>query len=140
MNSLFWSQLHGGATHFPIALLFGSALFDTLGFFLRESPRKHDLITTGYWLVILAALSSFAAVFSGLAASAWRIGGTRLVLRHHLFVWPAFALIVTLATWRLLVGNSPPRGAFAVYLSGIVVACGLVGVAGFLGGEILLGR
>jgi hypothetical protein len=31
-----------------------------------------------------------------LALSKWKVGGTGLLLRHHLFVWPAFALVVGL--------------------------------------------
>jgi len=138
LSPLFWSRIHGGTTHFPIALIFSAAVFESLGFFLRESPKGRDLSATGYRLVILAAVSSFAAVFTGLALSEWKIGGTGFLLRHHLFVWPAFALIVALATWRSLVGNSPTRNAFAMYLSGIVIACALIGAAGFFGGEILL--
>src|SRR6266849_2293340 len=117
MNSLFWSRMHGGATHFPIALIFGAAFFDMLGFFLCQSPKQREFTVTGYWLVILGALGSFGAVFSGLALSKWEIGGTGLVLRHHLFVWPSFAFIVGLATWRFLVWNQPSRRALGIYLS-----------------------
>jgi uncharacterized membrane protein len=138
LSPLFWSRIHGGTTHFPIALIFSAALFETLGFFFRESPKGRDLSAAGYTLVILAALSSFAAVFTGLAVSEWKIGGTQFLLQHHLFVWPSFALIVALASWRFLVGNSSTRNAFAMYLSGVVIACALIGTAGFFGGEILL--
>ena len=140
MNSLFWSRLHGGATHFPIALLFAAALFDALGFFLRSAQKRHDFAVLGYWLAILGALSSFGAVFSGLALSNWTIGGSGLVLRHHLFVWPAFGVIVALGTWRYLVGPEASRRGLTVYLISMVIGCGLIGIAGFFGGEMLLGR
>jgi uncharacterized membrane protein len=140
MNSLFWSRMHGGATHFPIALIFAAALFDALGFFFRGRQREHQLNVVGYWLAILGALSSFGAVFSGLALSKWTIGGSGLVLRHHLFVWPAFALIVALGTWRALVGHETSRRGLAVYLFSLVIGCLLIGAAGFFGGEMLLGR
>jgi len=32
MNPTFWARLHGGATHFPIALLMASVVFDHAGF------------------------------------------------------------------------------------------------------------
>jgi uncharacterized membrane protein len=139
MNSLFWSRMHGGATHFPIALIFAAAFFDALGFFWRKSSRRREFSVLGYWLVILGALGSFGAVFSGLALSKWTIGGTGLVLRHHLFVWPAFALIVGLGTWRFLVGCDPSRRAIAFYLITMIAGCGFVATAGFFGGELLLG-
>ena len=140
MNSLFWSRLHGGATHFPIALVFGAALFDILSFVYRGSRRRRDFGVIGFWLVILGALGSFGAVFSGLALSKWQIGGTGQLLRHHLFVWPAFALIVGLATWRTLVGYHPTRRAFGVYLGTLLISCAVIGAAGFFGGELLLGQ
>jgi uncharacterized membrane protein len=140
MNSLFWERAHGGLTHFPIALIFAAAFFDVLAFFCRKPAKQRDFKAVGHWLVIIGALGSFGAVFSGLVLSKWTIGGTGAVLLHHLFVWPAFALIVGLATWRLLVGNNPSRRAFAVYLATMIVACGLIGVAGFFGGEMLLGH
>lgn len=140
MDSLFWSRLHGGAIHFPIALIFGAALFDGLSFFWRRCQRAQEFKLVGYWLAIFAALSCFAAVFSGLALSKWKTGGTGLVWRHHLFVWPAFALIVALGTWRFLVGYDISRRASAFYLAAMISACLLVSVAGFFGGEMLLGH
>jgi uncharacterized membrane protein len=138
MSSIFWARLHGGATHFPIAFIFGAALFDGLGFF--RSSKQREFQTTGYWLLILGGLGSFGAVFSGLAASKWNACGKGLLLQHHLFVWPAFALIVGLATWRAVVNDSPSRRAFCIYLSIMAIACALMGAAGFTGGEVLVGR
>ena len=140
MNPLFWSRLHGGATHFPIALIFGAALFDTLSFVSQGGRRRRDFGVIGFWLVLLGAIGSFGAVFSGLALSKWQIGGTGQLLRHHLLVWPGFALIVGLATWRLLVGYHPSRRASRFYLGTILICCAVIGTAGFFGGELLLGQ
>ncbi len=140
MNSLFWARLHGGTTHFPIALIFGAALFDTLSFLCPRSRRGRDFRIIGFWLVTLGALGSFGAVFSGLALSKWQIGGTGQLFRHHLFVWPAFALIVGLATWRVLVGYNPSRRAFQFYIGTILISCVVIGAAGCFGGELLLGQ
>jgi uncharacterized membrane protein len=140
MNSLFWERAHGGFTHFPIALMFAATFFDVLAFFWRRPAKRRNFRAIGYWLVIFGALGSFGAVFSGLVLSKGTIAGTGAVLRHHLFVWPAFALIVGLATWRFLVGNNPSRRAFAVYLGTMIVASAVIGAAGFYGGEMLLGH
>lgn len=140
MHSLLWSRLHGGATHFPIALLFASAFFDALGFYWKHSPRKQELNGAGYLLVLLAAVGCFGAVLTGLGLSQWKIGGTGALLRHHLAVWPAFALIVGLGTWRCLVGSNPSARGFRIYLCVVTVASVLVGIAGFFGGEMLLGQ
>jgi uncharacterized membrane protein len=75
ISSIFWTQAHGVATHFPIAFLFGAALFDALGFFLPDSSKRQSFQFTAHWLLILSGLSSFGAVFSGLAVSRWNVGG-----------------------------------------------------------------
>ena len=138
MSSIFWARLHGAATHFPIAFIFGAGLFDALGFFC--SSKQHEFRIASYWLLVLSSIGSFGAMFSGLAASKWNACGRGLLLQHHLFVWPAFALIVGLTSWRVALGDSPSKRAFAIYLSIIAITCVLVGAAGFTGGELLLGH
>jgi uncharacterized membrane protein len=140
MNSLFWERAHGGLTHLPIALNFAAAFFDSLAFFCRRSSRRREFKAIGYWLVIIGALSSFGAVFSGLVLTKGVVSGTGPVLWHHYFVWPAFTLIVGLATWRLLVGRDPTRRAFTLYLAMMFLGCSFMGAAGFFGGEMLLGH
>jgi uncharacterized membrane protein len=140
MNSLFWERAHGGLTHLPIALIFAAALFDALGFFRRRSSKQGEFKAIGYWLVLFGALGSFGAAFSGLMLSKGTISGTGTILRHHYFVWPSFTLIVGLATWRFLVGRNPSRRAFTLYLATMLLACSLMGAAGFFGGEMLLGH
>ena len=138
MNSIFWSRMHGGVTHFPIALIFGAAFFEIIGFLF--SSRQRDFRITGYWLLVLGGISSFGAMLSGLALSKWVISGKGLLFQHHLFVWPAFALIVGLTSWRVMVGQSPSRRAFAIYLSLLAAACALIGAAGLSGSQLLLGQ
>jgi mono/diheme cytochrome c family protein len=138
MNSLFWERAHGGLTHFPIALIFVATLFDVLSF-VRPS-KSRDFKAIGYWLVILAALGAVAAVFSGLGLSKWKVMGTGLMRLHHLFVWPAFALILALTAWRVAARNEFSRRAFTSYLITACCACALIGAAGFVGGEMLLGE
>ena len=51
--------------------------------------------------IVLGALGSYAAVASGLIMTKWQVWGHGTLLRHHQFVWPAFALMTGLATWRI---------------------------------------
>jgi uncharacterized membrane protein len=138
MNSIFWIHLHGSVTHFPIAFVFGAALFEILGVICPSKKREFGII--GSRLLLLAGLGAFGAMFSGLAASKWNPCGKDLLLQHHLFVWPSFALIVGLATWRVAVRGNLSRLAFLTYLSLMVVTCALVGGAGLSGAKLLLGR
>jgi uncharacterized membrane protein len=138
MNSLFWERAHGGLTHFPIALIFVATLFDVLSFV--RSSKSRDFKAIGYWLVILAALGAVAAVFSGLGLSKGKVMGTGLMRLHHLFVWPAFGLILALTAWRVAARNEFSRRAFLSYLVAASCTCALIGAAGFVGGEMLLGE
>ena len=140
MNSLFWERAHGGLTHFPIALIFVATLFDIISLIRDRSAKGRDLKVIGYWLVILAALGAVAAVFSGLGLSKWKVMGTGLMRLHHLFVWPAFGLILALTAWRVAARNEFSRRAFVSYLITACCACALIGAAGFVGGEMLLGE
>ena len=140
MNSLFWERAHGGLTHFPIALIFVATLFDILSLFRGRVPGGRDFNAIGYWLVILAGIGAVGAVASGLALSKWQVLGTGLVRLHHLLVWPAFVLILGLVLWRVVVRNEFSPRAFASYLIGACCACALIGAAGFVGGEMLLGE
>jgi uncharacterized membrane protein len=140
MNSLFWERAHGGLTHFPIAFIFVGAFFDVLAFFWRRSAKRSEFSVIGYWLTMFAAIGAIGAVFSGLALNKWKFGGTGLVLVHHLFVWPAFGLILFLFSWRVFARNQFSRRVFLVYLGLTFGACGLIAAAGFVGGEMLLGQ
>ena len=87
----FWGNIHGGSTHFPIALLFSSFLFDAASFGLHRKPISRDLRVAAFYALLLGALAAFAAVLSGLIISGWQTTGSGALAKHHLFVWPAFA-------------------------------------------------
>ena len=71
--------------------------------------------------------------------SGWQFSGSGLLAKHHLFVWPAFGLIVALAVWRLVVRQQASRHAYALYLAVAVITAVLVALAGYWGGEMLVG-
>lgn len=133
----FWGNIHGGSTHFPIALLFGSFAFDALGYGLhRRVGTSRDLHAAAFYALILGALASFVAVLSGLIISHWQFAGGGELGKHHLFVWPAFGLIVALAVWRLMVRGGASRAAYGGYLAASLVATALMLGAGYWGGEL----
>ncbi|HEX5324492.1 MAG TPA: DUF2231 domain-containing protein [Capsulimonadaceae bacterium] len=139
MNTAFWARMHGGSTHFPIALLLASLVFDFLALVVKSDEHRRDLRAAAYWSLLLAALGSFGAVLSGLIISGFQTGGAGLLLKHHLFVWPAFGLVVALAVWRLVVRQTASKGAYNAYLIALIIASGFMAIAGYWGGEILLG-
>ncbi|HEX4631871.1 MAG TPA: DUF2231 domain-containing protein [Chthoniobacterales bacterium] len=134
----FWLRLHGGATHFPIVLLFVSVLLDGLALCWPDNRARPGLHSAASLLAYVAVIASFGAVISGLVISRWRTMGAGSLLRHHLFVWPAFALSISLVVWRLLRGDRASVPGFAIYIGGMAVASALMFAAGYLGGEMAL--
>lgn len=134
-----WANLHGGSTHFPIALLPASFLFDALGSVVRAEDRHRDLHAAGYYALLLGALASFLAVLSGLIITHWKFAGEGVLAKHHLFVWPAFGLLVALGVWRLIVGVRASRAGMSLYLLATLVTTGLMLASGYYGGELLSG-
>jgi uncharacterized membrane protein len=138
MDSLFWAKLHGATTHFPIACALCSCACDAVGLAFAQRPGARDLRAVGYWTMIAAALGTFPAVVSGLVMTRGSVLGHGAMRWHHLFVWPAFGLLIALAVWRVVVGTNATRSMLIGYLALAVVAGGLVSAAGYWGGELML--
>lgn len=138
MDATLWDKVHGATTHFPIALVLCSGVLDALGFCLSGRPSVRSLHAGGYWTILLGAGGTIPTVASGLLLTRGRMLGHDALRMHHLFVWPAFTLIVGLAVWRWMVGRRPTRAAFALYLLGVGAAAALTLAAGYWGGELLL--
>jgi uncharacterized membrane protein len=141
MDNSLWVKMHGGMTHFPIALVMASIAFDLAGVVVPESldkSRRAGLRAAGFYSLILGALSSFGAVISGLVISHGEIWGRGNLARHHMFLWPAFGLVIALAVWRLVVGNRASTLAFKMYLAASLITGFFMGTAGYWGGELLL--
>jgi len=135
----FWYNIHGGSTHFPIALLFSSFFFDAAGYGLHKKAWSRDLHVAAFYALLLGASTSFVAVLSGLILSGWQFGGGGTLAKHHLFVWPAFGLIVALGVWRVIVRDTASRSIYGGYLAASLLATGLMLAAGYWGGELAAG-
>ena len=139
IDPALWPKLHGASTHFPMALTMAAALFEGIAEVLPEaSAHKRNLRAAGGYMIVLGALGTFPAVLSGLFMTKGEVLGHDALLFHHLFVWPAFAGIVALGTWRGLVGERAERRASRVYLAALFVVSGLMAGAGYWGGELVL--
>lgn len=141
MDNSLWIKMHGGMTHFPIALVMASIAFDLGGLVVpdnAEKSRRAGLRAAGFYALVLGALSSFGAVASGLVISHGEIWGRGNLARHHTFLWPAFGLVIALAVWRLVVGNRASNRAFKIYMATSIITGAVMGTAGYYGGELLL--
>jgi len=140
MNQAFWARVHGGATHFPIALLLVSVLFDHAGFWWRDEQRRREFRAFGFYSLLIAAAASPAAVISGIALSKGVLLGTGMLALHHYFIWPAFGLLIGLAVWRLVTRERASQRARGCYLALASVTLVAMMSAGYWGGEMLIGR
>ncbi len=140
MNPTFWARMHGGATHFPIALLMVSVVFDAAGFWWHNELGRRELRAFGFYSLLVAAAAAPLAVLSGIALSKGKLMGSGALLLHHLFIWPAFGLLVGLAVWRLVVRERASRSASRCYLVLATIAAAAMMGAGFWGGEMIIGK
>src|ERR1700761_630540 len=111
MNQILWARMHGGATHFPIACLMVSVLFDHAGYWWRNEMRQREFNAVGFYSLLIAAAASPAAVVSGIVLSDGTLWGTGMLALHHYFIWPSFGLLIGLAVWRLIVRDRASRHA-----------------------------
>lgn len=132
--------MHGGATHFPIALLMVSVIFDYAGLCWRNEQRGRDFRTMGFYSLLIAAAAAPGAVLSGIALSKGIVWGTGTLALHHYFIWPAFGLLIGLAVWRLLMRELWSTRVQVCYLA--LASLGLVAMmsAGYWGGEMIIGK
>ena len=133
-----WSNLHGAATHFPIALMLFTAFCDCASLVAPGNELRRGFRFTATVALIVGALVSYVAVLSGLVVSRWRFWGTATLLHHHQFVWPAFIMMTLLAVWRAAKWEAAPNAHTNVKSVAVsVLAALLISGAGYWGGELL---
>ena len=133
-----WDKLHGAMTHFPIALLLFSTACDFLSVAFKKLAFARELRIVSFYALAAAAVASLGAVVSGIALTNGDMWGRGNFGWHHRFVWPAFALLIALAVWRVLVRDAMSRTGLYLYLTLMLLASGLIAAAGYFGGELLL--
>ena len=140
MNQAFWARMHGGATHFPIALLTVSVVIDHAGFWWRDEQRRREFRALGFYSLLIAAAASPVAVLSGIGLSKGVLLGTGMLALHHYFIWPAFGLLIGLAVWRLVMRERASSRARGCYLALASVTLVAMMSACYWGGEMLIGK
>jgi uncharacterized membrane protein len=134
MDSGFWERLHGALIHFPIALSVLAVICDTVAWCNDSRPVAVRLFAAGSYALYLAALGSVPAVVSGLVLTRGEMLGHGALRWHHLFAWPAWGLLLTLAVARLFQAGQPTRREQALSLAGLWLMAVLMGGTGHWGG------
>ena len=134
----WWSRLHGASTHLPVALVPVAACFEALALFVRGDELRRRLRASAALLLPLAAAGAVVAVVSGFSIAHGVILGSGSLRMHHLFVWPAFGLLIALAVGRWLLPAESPQSAWWIYRLALGLNTSLILAAGYWGGELVL--
>jgi uncharacterized membrane protein len=127
---------HPALVHFPIALFISGLFLDILGF----ARKDKSLLMAGWYDLVLAAVSSLAAVATGLAALFMMQIPLVGIIRLHMLG----ALISTVLMWSL-VGlraykherlSTPGRVAYYILAAANLV---IISAVGHLGGQFVYG-
>lgn len=134
-----WQHTHGASVHFPIALIIVAFLFD-LGALLF---KKDSWRTIGFWCTLIAAGVSVAACLSGLwgqlgwgSVDKWE---AESLIKHRNLALIGSGVMLALAIWRLAVRDRLSRGAQWAYVVASLIAVGLIGFTGYVGGYVARG-
>ncbi|MES2464260.1 MAG: DUF2231 domain-containing protein [Armatimonadota bacterium] len=134
-----WQHIHGASSHFPIALLIVSVVFD-LGSIWRKSPTWRAV---GFWSLVIAAIVAIPATISGLSAIQGWFGVDRWIadsiVLHRNVALAAGGMSIALALWRVLRRDALKAGEWAVYLGLAIMTTLGISYTGWLGAYVARG-
>ena len=135
LENLF-NHVHGAVTHFPIARLFVSAAFDLF------AAKRPNLRSIAWPLLVIGTLGAILATVTGLVAHlAYEDDSVLLsaIDRHQYLAFATTALFVALTFWRWRsLRRSADVGGTRAYLAVVLTGLLVLGLTGFLGGNLLL--
>ena len=132
-----WANVHGGVTHFPIALILFSAFCDCVSLCMTDRDVCRGFRFAGAISLVIGGMGGSVAILSGLIIARWQFIGHSSLLMHHKFVWPSFVLVTGLATWRISLPRRIWSRPKAVYIALLLLAAACMTAAGYWGGEML---
>jgi uncharacterized membrane protein len=128
---------HPAIVHFPIALFIGGLLIDALGF-RSKNPR---LLFAGWYNLVFAAITTFAALVSGYVATVLMKMPIAGITQQHMLL----ALVATILMWVMIALRAKQhermsRGRLALYSVIALVSVILISYSGHLGGVMVYGE
>jgi mono/diheme cytochrome c family protein len=131
--------MHGAVTHFPVALLITAFIYDAGAMVLHRPAWR----TVSFWMLVAAVLTAVPSLIAG-----WITGNELLsgcAQPPAVFVWHRAAALTTsgvallLLLWRAIARDQLAGGARVGSVALALVAAGVVGYTGYLGGVMTLG-
>ncbi len=103
-------NIHPLVIHFPIAFLMGA----TLSYFAAWAFKKDDFAKTGFWVLLIGALSLAVSVGTGLYAEQGVMVALdvrqKLLLPHKQFMIATAVLCIVVTLWALIQRPFPNKG------------------------------
>lgn len=134
-----WQHAHGASIHFPIALIIVALLFDAGALLFKKDHWR----TVSFWCLLIAAGLSVPACLSGLWGQLGWGGGEKWdaesINKHRNLALISSGVMLALALWRTLVKDRLSPRLQWVYLVLELIAVGIVGYTGFVGGYVARG-
>lgn len=133
-------NLHPAVVHFPIALTMVAFILGLAARLRRQSASSTSLAATGYYVLILAAVSAVTAVGFGWLAFNSTMNhddaGHAAMLLHRAWAIPTAVGLVLVAIWNSSQSrqDSPMSMPVLVCLAGLSMA---VAITAWLGGEVV---
>jgi len=129
-------NIHPMVVHFPIALLFGAALFYILAWILKSDR----LAFTAFAVLILGTISAAAAVGTGLYSEDGVMISfsvrDRLLDHHEYFMLTTLGVSIVMLIWALLARPFPKKGRLFFILL-FVVLLGIMTVGAVYGARMV---
>ncbi|MBK7406153.1 MAG: hypothetical protein IPJ41_16495 [Phycisphaerales bacterium] len=137
----FLGRLHPVVVHFPIALLVAAAMFEVFAVVVRRQRTRPS--AAGIACVLVGALGAGAAAWFGWINADLEPHGRGVagLIEVHRWLGISTVVLAGIALVAAIIGaTGRARGMTAVYRVALVLAAGVVGVAGHWGGSIVYGE
>ena len=129
-------NIHPLVIHFPIAFLMGAALF----YYAAWIFKKDDWAKTGFWILLLGALSLAAAVGTGLYAEDGVMVALdvrqNLLLPHKQYMIATSVLCFVVTLWAIVQRPFPKKGRI-VFLILLLLMLGTMTLGADFGGRMV---
>ena len=129
-------NIHPLVIHFPIGLLMGAALF----YFAAWVFKKDNFAKTGFWVLLLGALSLSVSVGTGLYAEQGVMVALdvrqKLLLPHKQFMIVTSVICFVVTVWAIVARPFPKKGRI-IFLILLLAMIGAMTVGADFGGRLV---
>ena len=135
----WWQHIHGASSHFPIALLIFTFLFD----FGATIFRRPDWRVIGFWALIVGSLMTIPSMLSGLTGQLGWFGvdkwSAASLLTHRTIALISGGTCLALMLWRVARRDRLQGVEWGIYLFLLTLAVGLISYTGLMGAWVAQG-